>query len=167
MVETAIFYSLALLLLVLGLVVITRRNPLASALALIGAFACLAALYGLLAAPLVAVLQVLVYAGGIMVLIIFVIMLLNLHDDELKPLRARAGWVFLCVLGSLAALAFPLVWGVRSQAGFYAPRVGTEFGGIHALAALLFGPFLLPFEALSLLLLAALAGALVLAKRRL
>jgi NADH-quinone oxidoreductase subunit J len=167
MVETVIFYSLATLLLVFGLGVITRRNPLGSALALIGAFVCLAALYGLLAAPLVAVLQILVYAGGIMVLMVFVIMLLNLHEDELKPLRARAGWVSLCVLGSLVAIGLPLAWRYKPLMGVPGPSVEAGFGGIHHLAALMFGPFLLPFEALSVLLLAALAGALVLAKRRL
>ncbi len=167
MVETVVFYSLASLLLVLGLGVLTRRNPLGSALALIAALICLAALYALLAAPLVAVLQILVYAGGVMVLMIFVIMLLNLHEDELKPLRARAGWVALSVLGSLAVLGAPLAWRFKPLVGIPGPNLEAGFGGIHHVAALLFGPFLLPFEALSLLLLAALAGALVLAKRRL
>ena len=76
MIETGLFYFLAAVLLGLGLVVITRTNPIASALALVGAFAALSGLYALESAKFAAVLQILVYAGGIMVLMIFVIMLL-------------------------------------------------------------------------------------------
>ena len=89
MLEAILFYVLAAVLVGLALVVITRTNPIASALAMVGAFGALAAIYGTLTASLVAITQILVYAGGIMVLMVFVIMLLNLHADDLRPMAAR------------------------------------------------------------------------------
>jgi len=166
-VEAVIFYILAGCLLVLGLVVITRTNPIASALALVGVFGVLSALYALLAAPLLAVLQILVYAGGIMVLVVFVIMLLNLHPEELKPMGAKPGAVVLFVLLALAGFGVPLSLRFLPLRGAAIPALPEGFGGIQAVATLLFGPTLLAFEVLSLVLLAAVVGALVLAKRRL
>src|SRR5580698_2850234 len=99
MIESVLFYILAAVLLGMGLLVITRTNPIASALSMVAAFAALAALYAMLSATLVAIIQVLVYAGGIMVLMIFVIMLLNLHPDDLKPLKAKGWLVSLSIVG--------------------------------------------------------------------
>ncbi len=167
MLETVLFYMLAALVLGLGLVVVSKTNPLASAMALVGSFAGLAGLYALLNAPVVAVLQILVYAGGIMVLMIFVIMLLNLHPDELRPLAARPLILGGTVLATLMGLALPVVVWVLPSGTFSTAPIPEGFGSLKSLADLLFGPYLFAFEALSLVLLVAVVGALVLSKKRL
>jgi len=171
MVEAIIFYILAVALLGFGLLVITRTNPIASALAMVGAFGALATLYALLSAKLVAVLQILVYAGGIMVLMIFVIMLLNLRTEDLKPLRVKNLPLFLCLsvvfVGMVAPVFLPLFLGVRQLTVVWVSPVDADFGGIFSVGTKLFSDYLFPFEMLSLLLLAAIVGALVLTKRKL
>jgi NADH-quinone oxidoreductase subunit J len=153
---------------------VTRRNPVASALWLVVTLFSLAALFVLLDAQFLAVLQVLVYAGAIMVLFLFVIMLLNLGRGGPTDLKGPIGLglgvllaglllVQLLVLrqpGSLAAL------GPAAGAGV-APRAAAGVGIIPALARPLFTAYLVPFELTSLLLLAAIVGAVVLAKRKL
>ncbi len=167
MIETILFYFLAALLLGLGLVVITRTNPIASALALVGAFAALAGLYAMQSARLAAILQILVYAGGIMVLMLFVIMLLNLPPQALEPLKARGMVVVLTILSVAALLGAPLA-GVFFKGGQEAAQAPAgDFGGIFGVGGKLFADYLFPFEALSLLLLAAVVGALVLVKKKL
>jgi NADH-quinone oxidoreductase subunit J len=163
--ETIIFYCLAVALLATGLLVITRTNPIAAALAMVAAFGSLAMLYVLLKAPLVAVIQVLVYAGGIMVLIVFVIMLLNLRPADLKPMKAKGFWVLLALAGALSVALGPVLY-VVFPAGTSA-LLPDGFGGIASVGERIFSEFLFPFEILSLLLLAAIVGALVLAKRKL
>jgi NADH-quinone oxidoreductase subunit J len=167
MIEAVFFYILAALLLGLGLTVIMQTNPLASAMAMVGAFAALAAIYALLSAPFVAVLQVLVYAGGIMVLMISVIMLLNLRDESLQVFRVRPATLALWLTASGMGLTVPL-W-VRFVSLGKSPVALTDsgFGSLNHIAAILFGPFLFPFEMLSLVLLGSLVGAVVLAKKRL
>ncbi len=166
MLEAIFFYILAAVLLGMGLLVITRTNPIASALGLVAAFAALAALYALLSASLVAIIQVLVYAGGIMVLMIFVIMLLNLHPDDLKPMKAQGLTVVSALMGALVVLG-PVIW-VLSPAGSQPPAALTAgFGDIFAVGDKMFTGYLFPFEMLSLVLLTAIVGALVLAKRKL
>jgi NADH-quinone oxidoreductase subunit J len=167
MIEAVLFYILAAVLLGMGLLVITRTNPIASALGLVAVFAALAALYALLSAPLVAILQILVYAGGIMVLMIFVIMLLNLHPDDLKPLRARTGVILLALLGVLGGVLGPLFVILLPQGQFVFAPLPADFGSIFGIGEKLFSQYLFPFEMLSLVLLTAIVGALVLAKRKL
>ena len=167
MVEAVLFYFLAALLLGMGFLVITRTNPIASALAMVAAFAALAALYALLSAPLVAILQILVYAGGIMVLMIFVIMLLNLHPEHLKPLRARSSAVLLALLVVLGGILAPLILVLFPQGQWVFATPPPDFGSIFTVGEKLFSQYLFPFEMLSLVLLTAIVGALVLAKRRL
>jgi NADH-quinone oxidoreductase subunit J len=167
MIETGLFYFLAAVLLGLGLVVITRTNPIASALALVGAFAALSGLYALESAKFAAVLQILVYAGGIMVLMIFVIMLVNLPPQALEPLKVRGSVMALVLLAAAAFLGAPLA-GVLFTGGMgNAPLPAGDFGGITGVGEKLFAEYLFPFEALSLLLLAAIVGALVLVKKKL
>jgi len=167
MIEAGLFYILAAVLVGTALMVITRTNPIASALSMVAAFSALAALYALLSASLVAVIQILVYAGGIMVLMIFVIMLLNLHPDDLKPMKAKALTVILALVGVLAGVFGPVFLGVfptgPSQWGTLTPG----FGNIATVGEKIFTDNLFPFEMLSLLLLVAVVGALVLAKRKL
>lgn len=167
MIETVLFYILAAVLLGMALQIITRTNPIASALGLVVAFAALAALYALLTASLVAIIQILVYAGGIMVLMIFVIMLLNLHPDDLKPMKARGSVVALSLLLVLGVVLGP-VFLVVLPSGTWSPAALPEgFGGIFSVGEKIFSDYLFPFEMLSLVLLAAIVGALVLSKRKL
>lgn len=167
MIEAILFYVLAAVLLGMGLLVITRTNPLASALAMVAAFTALAGLYAVLSASLLAILQILVYAGGIMVLMIFVIMLLNLHADDLKPLKAR--WaVTALTLFTVQAVAFgPVLLTILPQGQWSLAALPAGFGNLTSLGEALFSEYLFPFEMLSLVLLAAVVGALVLSKRKL
>ena len=161
-----IFWAFAGLAVLSGLACITRRSPVASALWLVVTLFALAALFVLLDAQFIAVLQVLVYAGAIMVLFLFVIMLLNLGragPTDLKgPLGLGVG-VFLAGLLLMQLL-------VLRQAGL-APggpvRTPLGQGMIPSVARPLFTVYLVPFEITSILLLAAIVGAVVLAKRKL
>ena len=161
-----IFWAFAGLAVLSGLACITRRSPVASALWLVVTLFALAALFVLLDAQFIAVLQVLVYAGAIMVLFLFVIMLLNLGragPTDLKgPLGLGVG-VFLAGLLLMQLL-------VLRQAGLVPggpvrPPLGQ--GMIPSVARPLFTIYLVPFEITSILLLAAIVGAVVLAKRKL
>src|SRR5579872_3012117 len=151
----------------MGLLVITRTNPIASALAMVAAFGALAALYALLSATLVAIIQILVYAGGIMVLMIFVIMLLNLHSEDLKPMKARPATVLLALLSVLGLVLGPVFLSVFPLGQWKWAVLPDDFGSIFTVGEKLFSDYLFPFEMLSLLLLTAVVGALVLSKRKL
>lgn len=167
MIEAIVFYILAATLVSMGLVIITRTNPIGSAIAMVVAFGALSGLYGMLSASLAAILQILVYAGGIMVLVIFVIMLLNIPKEELEPMKARAG-ILIGVLALLLILVMGPVW--MGLAPAWKPTLATlepGFGSIAAVGTKLFTEYLFPFEMLSLVLLTAIVGALVLSKRKL
>jgi NADH-quinone oxidoreductase subunit J len=166
-IEAVVFYILAAAMVGFGLLVITRTNPIASALSMVGAFAALAALYAMLSATLVAIIQVLVYAGGIMVLMIFVIMLLNLHPDDLKPMKAKGWVVFLSLIGVLGVVLGPVFLVVLPTGKWQAGTLPIGFGNIFTVGERIFSENLFPFEMLSLVLLVAVVGALVLAKRKL
>jgi NADH-quinone oxidoreductase subunit J len=150
---------------------ITRRSPVASALWLIQTLFCLAVLFTVLGAPFLGVLQVLVYAGAIMVLFLFVIMLLNLGRRDMADLKGLFGAGVAMVLGlalllelrHLAQAAPPEA--IRLPPG--ALEAAQQQGVVAALAQPLFQTYLIPFEITSVLLLAAVVGAVVLAKRRL
>jgi NADH-quinone oxidoreductase subunit J len=176
--ETVLFWILAVGAVVSALLVILpplARNPLYSALSLVITFCCVAGLYVLLVAHLIAVLQVLVYAGAIMVLFVFVIMLLNLQPHELKPARITPGRI---VGGLAAALVLSRIALVLWEGAADAPvadvtqPVGTtaagtvlEYGTVRHVGEALFTDWLVPFELVSLLLLVAIIGAVVLAKK--
>jgi len=167
MMEAVVFYILASVLLIFGLLVITRTNPIGSALSMVGAFAALAGLYATLSASLAAIIQILVYAGGIMVLVIFVIMLLNLGPEDLKPMKARAPRVLLALLLVLGVVLGPLFLTVFPAGQWKMAVLPADFGTISSVGEKIFSEFLFPFEMLSLLLLTAVVGALVLSKRKL
>jgi NADH-quinone oxidoreductase subunit J len=156
-----LFYVLAALLIASSLAVVFLRNVVHSALALVAALFLIAILFVTLHAPMVGVLQILVYAGAIMVLFLFVIMFLNPAAVEE---RRRAWWGF----GSLAAvlLAAALVAVSINGEPPADPFAATElFGSPEAIAKSLFTDYVLPFEIASVLLLVAMIGAVVLAKR--
>ncbi len=139
-----------------------------SAIYLIGNFFCIAALYLLLRAQLLAVLQIIVYTGAIMVLVIFVIMLLNLGDER----RLTEHFDFKKIVGVVLVAGFLLemvyVFGF-SRGGTPMQQPSPEalqIGEVEAMGRVMFGRFLLPFEMAGMILLAAIIGAVVLAKRR-
>ena len=154
-----------------ALLCITRKSPVASALWLVNTLFNVAALFVLLDAHFLAAVQVLVYAGAIMVLFLFVIMLLNLGrpgpGDMKGPWgKAVAGIAGLVLIGELIVLrvAVPPVE-LQLPAGVAGAQV-AEQGAVQAVAMPLFQAYLVPFEIASLMLLAAIVGAVVLAKRR-
>ena len=144
-----------------ALAVVAQRNPLYNAIALIGVFISLACLYVTLAAPFIAAVQVIVYAGAIMVLVVFVIMLLNVEHEERRRNRLKflvpAAVVLAAVL--IAEVAFMLV-SVTNP-----PPAVSNIGLTGSIGAQLFTRYLLPFEITSILLLMAIVGAMTLARR--
>jgi NADH-quinone oxidoreductase subunit J len=166
------FYTLATLIIAFGILVITARNAVHSVIFLIGNFLCIAALYVLLHAEFLAVIQVLVYAGGIVVLYLFVVMLVNLkRPPEAHSASQRLGKVGLVIGGAvLAELAAILFYGFAGAG--WAPAVQPAappmaMGNVQQLGMMLYTDYLVPFEIASMLLLVAMVGAIVLAKREL
>ena len=161
--EVFVFLLFAVVAVVSALVVILHRSPVYSVMSLVVTLLALAALFVLLGSPLLAALQILVYAGAILVLFLFVIMLLNVERDEprsgggLQRVFAVAGSaIFTVGLGSM-------LWS-RSRA-LPTPELTEEFVSPNNLARALFSDYLLPFEMVGLLLLAAVVAATVLARR--
>lgn len=145
---------------------VAQRNPLYSAMSLIGVLLSLACLYVMLAAPFIAAVQVIVYAGAIMVLVVFVIMLLNVEDEE--PRRKRLGFLvptaILLAAILIAETAFVLFAVHHSPPP---PGQGNPNVGLTASVGTgLFTKYLLPFEITSVLLLMAIVGSMSLARRR-
>jgi NADH-quinone oxidoreductase subunit J len=143
--------------------VLNVRNTVAGALSLVGTMVALGGIYVLLDAYLVGVLQILVYAGAIVVLFLFVVMLLNLRRDVFAPTRTRIARVLAGAIGLVLA-AWLVVFGAGLEAAL--PELPEGFGGYRAVGAQLFTDYVLMFEATSLLLLAAMVGAVILAKRK-
>lgn len=168
------FYLFGLIAIASALLFVTRRSPVAAALWLVNVMFCLAALYVMLDAEFIGAIQVLVYAGAIMVVFLFVVMLLNLgHPDELSDIRGKAGrlaagGVGLALLAEVMVLArakFPAQLTLPAAAG--APAATDGPGGvIGPVAGPLFREYLLAFELTSMLLLTAIVGAVVLGKKR-
>jgi NADH-quinone oxidoreductase subunit J len=148
-----------------ALAVVAQRNPLYSAISLIGVFISLACLYVMLAAPFIAAVQVIVYAGAIMVLVVFVIMLLNIEEEERRRPRLKfLVPVAVALAGVLIAeVAFILV-SVQESRVMPASSV-SDVGVTSSIGAALFTRYLLPFEITSILLLMAIVGAMTLARR--
>lgn len=163
--DSAFFFIVAACAIASALLVILQRNPVMSAISLIANFFCIALLYLLLKAQLLAVLQIVVYTGAIMVLVVFVIMLLNLGDErkltEKFDVRKVAGVVF--VAGFFLEMLY--IFAMNPDPMMMSPRA-DQLGTIEAMGSAMFTKFVLPFEVTSLLLLAAIVGAVVLAKKR-
>jgi NADH-quinone oxidoreductase subunit J len=150
-----------------GLMVVTRHS-VRGVLSLVVAFFGLACCYVMLGAPFIGALQVIVYAGAILVLFLFVLMLLNIG----RPIPSGGGRPVQAVLGSLGTIVFAaLLLGVLRSSGTALPAAAlvppdpASLGEPASLARLLFADYLLHFEAISVLLLAALVGSFVLARR--
>ncbi len=162
--EQISFFILAIPLLFAAAGVVIAKSPVYAAMNLVAAFFFLAGIYVLLVAHLIAFMQILVYAGAVMVLFLFVIMLISLGDEHLVKERYR-GMQILGAAGALG-LAAVLAWAILDVAGGARAELGADFGTVKAVGRLLFTQYLLPFEATSLLLLAAIVGAVVVAKER-
>src|SRR5919197_2644988 len=164
------FYLFGLIAIAAAITFVTRKSPVAAALWLVNTMFCLAALYILLDAQFIGAIQVLVYAGAIMVVFLFVIMLLNLgHASAIADARGR-GWKIVAGAVGIALLAQILaLTRVRLQPSIppdYLPRQIEFRGAIAPVAGPLFNQYLLAFEVTSVLLLAAIVGAVVLGRRR-
>jgi NADH-quinone oxidoreductase subunit J len=171
--ETLIFWGLSGMAILASALVIGQRNPMYSVLMLIASFGALAGLYIQLDAPFVAVAQIIIYAGAIMVLFLFVVMLLNAPQedaaewDRTHPLRQPGIMRFGAMLALL--LVIQLTWALLRVNGVDVP-VGAQgdpeaLGSVRALGRILFTDYVFAFEATSILILVAMVGAVVLARR--
>ena len=162
-----IFLGLAFTSIIASLLLITRKNPIHSALFLVLNFLCVAGLYILLYSPFIAIIQVVVYAGAIVMLIVFVIMLLDLENElrsRLKIIYSKVIGGFLAVLFLLGILYSVVVKSPTGKMGSYTPdKVSAN---VKAVGEVLFTQYLFPFEIVSVLLVAAIVGAVILSKRR-
>jgi NADH-quinone oxidoreductase subunit J len=162
--ELVTFFVFAVPLVLAAAGVVVARSPMYAAMSLVAAFFFLAGIYVLLSAHLIAFMQILVYAGAVMVLFLFVIMLLSLGNEEKEHERQKA----MQLLGTLGAIALVALVASASRevAGADPAVVAADFGTVKAVGRALFTQYLLPFEATSLLLLVAIVGAVVVAKEK-
>jgi NADH-quinone oxidoreductase subunit J len=165
------FYLFSLIAIVAAIAFVTRRSPVAAAMWLVVTMFAIAALYIMMDAQFIGVMQVLVYAGAIMVVFLFVVMLLNLgHPSEISDIRGKwgrllAGFLGLALLAEVMALVrSPLQIGLVVPV--IPPTVNSTGGIIGGVAGPLFHEYLLAFELTSVLLLIAIAGAVVLGRKR-
>ena len=161
--EVLIFMVVATVAVISAMVVLLHRNPVIGALFLVTNLVCVAVLYLLLDAQFLAAIQVIVYAGAIMVLILFVIMLLNLRREE--GIQAGSAQRFLAAAGALAFVLL-IVRGIL-PISLRVASVRPDFGTAEYVGRRLFTDYYYPFEMISLVLLVAMAGAVVLAKKKL
>lgn len=165
--ETLFFLIVAAIAVLSSILVITNKNPINSALSLIMTFFCLATLYVMLDAPFMAAIQVIVYAGAIMVLIVFVIMLLNVRSEA----GGRAKHALF--MGSMTGLLLLIqTWYLLGRSSLTGVRGSVDssliarIGHTELIGTSLFTEFLLPFEITSILLLVAIVGAVILSKKK-
>lgn len=166
--EKVLFIVVAVLAVASALNILLQRNPLYSALSLIGTLASLSALYVTLHAQFLAAIQIVVYAGAIMVLFIFVIMLLNEPKDQ--PQIEKQKWLRYLAIPFAGLLIAEMFYVIRSVKPLMLPAIpaqGAEHavGTVSSIGTALFTDYLLPFEVTSVLILMAVVGAMVLARR--
>ncbi len=148
-----------------GILVITRKNAVHSALALIAALLAQAGIYLMLYAPFVAGVQIILYAGGIMVLFLFVIMLISI-ERTMKDRQFNKQWLIGIVAAAALGTMFIAVF-TKGRTLFQTTRVPVfETQNTQTIGSLLYGQYMFPFEIASLLLLVAIIGAVVMAKKR-
>jgi len=158
-----IFGILSFMAIMFGLMVVFSRNPVNSVLYLVLTFFCIAGHYLLLNAQFLAVVHIAVYAGAIMVLFLFVIMLMNLNQDN-EPQRTIISKLIAGVIGGLLLLV--VVGALRGSEQLAVTRYGhSDIGLVRNLGKVLFSEYLFPFEIVSVLLLAALVGAIMIGKK--
>jgi NADH-quinone oxidoreductase subunit J len=159
------FYLFAAIMLIGGIMVITRKNPVHSALALIVTLLAQASIYLMLYAPFVAGVQIILYAGGIMVLFLFVIMLVSI-DRSIRERQFNSQWVVgLIAATALGGLFIAVYMKGTNIVSEHALSI-VESDNTQQVATMLYGQYMFPFEIASLLLLVAIIGAVVMAKKR-
>ena len=165
---TFIFFGvLAILSIASAVITVSAKSPVVSAMSLIFNFFMLAGLYLTLNAQFIAVIQILVYAGAIMVLVIFVIMLLNLGNEETPKEKFNFRRLIAVLLSSVLIIQFIIIYLMNKNGDAGISAEAAKNSTIESLGKALFTSYLLPFEAISILLLAAIVGAIVLAKKKL
>ncbi len=169
MLQPLMFYVLAGLILGLGVLVVTARNTVHGVLFLVANFLCVAVIFVMLAAEFLAIIQVLVYAGGIVVLYLFVVMLVNLRRPPVPPpdrrRQSRLGFALAAAL--LAEITAILVYSARQPARALdgVAQATPALGNTEVVGMLLYSDYLVPFELASVLLLVAMVGAILLARK--
>lgn len=156
------FYIFAALTLIFGVLVITSKNPITCAMFLVLCIVSLAGLFVLLQAFFLAAVQVVVYAGAVMVLFLFVIMLMDIKEEVRRKIKAARGVLGAIAVGAVAVFMVRVIW--HSVPGMTLAATPAT-GATPDLGKLLFTNFLLPFEILSLLLLVAMVGVILLSKK--
>lgn len=158
-----LFGVLSLMAIMFALLVVFSRNPVNSVLYLVLTFFCIAGHYLLLNAQFLAVVHIVVYAGAIMVLFLFVIMLMNLNQDT-EPQRTRLSKIIAALAGGL--LLFVMVGSLKGAGELQLAQHGhSQIGLVKNLGKVLFKDFLFPFEIASILLLSAMVGAIMIGKK--
>ncbi|HXH28395.1 MAG TPA: NADH-quinone oxidoreductase subunit J [Candidatus Polarisedimenticolia bacterium] len=163
--SAVIFYVFASIALVAAVMVIWSRHPVHSAIYLVLTFLCVAGIYVLLQAEFIAAVQVLVYAGGIMVLFLFVIMLVNLTEAARSRMRVHAGVSALIGLAVVGLILYVYAHGHPANPAAGGALPGAA-GNLQAVGLALYRDYVLPFEVASILLLVAMIGAIVLARQK-
>jgi NADH-quinone oxidoreductase subunit J len=167
--ETLLFWLLAVMALIASVAMVIQRNPVHSALFLIITLLSLAGLFLLLSAHFLAVIQIIIYAGAIMVLFLFVIMLLDIRRTEAAPSRVKLQKSIGLLLGVVFFVETVLVLrsgAIRDMSAAAATPPGPDFGTAVALGRVLFTTYFFPWQLAAVLLFVALIGAVVLSKRR-
>ncbi|MEW6002228.1 MAG: NADH-quinone oxidoreductase subunit J [Nitrospirota bacterium] len=168
MVAQLFFAYFAITIVLFSILVITRKNPVHSILWMLLLFIHIAALYLFLNAEFMAAIQVIVYAGGILVLFLFVVLLLNIKE-EIRARKFISAWPtgFTFAIALFVVLAISLKSFIAAPPGKYTIELIKKESNVQVLGRLLYTDFLFPFEIASVVLLVAIVGAIVLAKRRL
>jgi NADH-quinone oxidoreductase subunit J len=160
-----LFWTFALLMLVFGVAVVANRNPVASALSLVVSFLGLAALFMSLDAYFIGIIQVLVYAGAVMVLFLFIIMLLDLRAQEGRQISWFALIGGITVALALLAQILYVIHNLKFARQAFPPLAGSTFDDVRNVGLLLFGSYNLPFQIIGVLVLVATIGVVLLSKR--
>ena len=153
------------MMLVFGAAVIINRNPVASALSLVVSFLALAALFMSLDAYFIGIIQVLVYAGAIMVLFLFIIMLLDLRAEESRKINWIASTGGVVVALALTVQIFSIVGSFQAAKQPFPPLVRSTSDDVHRIGLLLFGNYNLPFQIIGIVILVATIGVVMLSRR--
>jgi len=162
-----LFWIFALLMLVFGAAVVINRNPIASALNLVVSFLGLAALFMSLDAFFVGIIQVLVYAGAIMVLFLFIIMLLDLQAEKLRKINWVASAGGIAVALALLAQIFHVIGNLKAAQHTFPPLTRSTIDDVRNVGLVLFENYNLPFQIIGILVLVATIGVVVLSRREL
>lgn len=165
---TFFFFLFAIIVIASAIMMVLHKNPVYSALFLIITFFGIGGFYFLLEAQFVAIVHIIVYAGAIMVLFLFVIMLLNLRQETRMPIGRPFQVLFGSLLAVLLLMQIILITNkgaITSNLGAFSPEKINEMGSVEVIGGSLFTDYLFPFEAASILLLIGMVGAIVLGKK--